>query len=64
MTCPVCEGRRFNHETLEVRFKGANIAEVLDMDVAQALEFEKAAVLRDQVVEIGGQGLVKSPFDV
>ena len=38
VTCPVCEGRRFNHETLEVRFKGANIAEVLDMDVQQALE--------------------------
>ncbi|MFN0199450.1 MAG: excinuclease ABC subunit UvrA [Planctomycetaceae bacterium] len=37
VTCPVCEGKRFNHETLEVRFKGANIAEVLDMDVAQAL---------------------------
>ncbi len=38
VTCPVCEGRRFSHETLEVRFKGANIAEVLDMDVQQAIE--------------------------
>ena len=38
VTCPVCEGHRFNHETLEVRFKGANIAEVLEMDVQQALE--------------------------
>jgi excinuclease ABC subunit A len=37
VTCPVCEGRRFNHETLDVRFKGANIAEVLEMDVQQAL---------------------------
>jgi excinuclease ABC subunit A len=36
--CPVCEGRRFNHETLEVRFKGKSIAEVLDMDVETAME--------------------------
>ncbi|HWA97482.1 MAG TPA: excinuclease ABC subunit UvrA, partial [Pirellulales bacterium] len=38
VTCPVCEGHRFNHETLQVRFKGKNIAEVLEMDVQQALE--------------------------
>jgi excinuclease ABC subunit A len=37
VTCPVCQGRRFNKETLEVRFKGKNIAEVLDMDIQQAL---------------------------
>jgi excinuclease ABC subunit A len=36
--CPVCEGRRFNRETLQVRFKGKNIQEVLDMDVQEALE--------------------------
>jgi len=36
--CPVCQGKRFNHETLEVRFKGRNISEVLDMDVQEALE--------------------------
>lgn len=36
--CPVCDGQRFHHETLEVRFKGKNIAEVLDMDVQEALE--------------------------
>src|SRR5579884_441679 len=38
VTCPVCEGRRFNRETLQVRFKGKNIQEVLDMDVQEALE--------------------------
>jgi len=38
VTCPVCAGKRFHHETLEVRFKGKNIAEVLDMDVQEALE--------------------------
>ena len=41
VTCPLCEGRRFNHETLEVRFKGTSIAEVLDMDVQQAMEHFK-----------------------
>jgi excinuclease ABC subunit A len=38
VTCPVCEGRRFNRETLQVRFKGKNIHEVLEMDVQEALE--------------------------
>ena len=36
--CPVCGEHRFNLETLEVRFKGASIADVLEMDVQQALE--------------------------
>lgn len=39
VTCEVCGGRRYNRETLEVRYKGKNIAEVLDLSVAQALEF-------------------------
>ena len=38
VTCPVCEGHRFNRETLQVRFKGKNIADVLEMDVQEALE--------------------------
>jgi excinuclease ABC subunit A len=38
VTCPVCEGRRFNRETLQVRFKGKNIHDVLEMDVQEALE--------------------------
>ncbi|MCS6851649.1 MAG: excinuclease ABC subunit UvrA, partial [Gemmataceae bacterium] len=38
VTCPVCEGRRFNRETLQVRFKGHSIHDVLEMDVQQALE--------------------------
>ena len=38
VTCPVCNAQRFHHETLEVRFKGKNIAEVLNMDVQEALE--------------------------
>ena len=37
--CEVCKGRRYNRETLEVRYKGKNIFEVLDMTVDEALEF-------------------------
>ena len=38
VTCPVCEGRRFNRETLQVRFKGKSIHDVLEMDVQEALD--------------------------
>lgn len=37
--CEVCQGKRYNHETLEVRFKGKSIAEVLDMTINRAVEF-------------------------
>ena len=37
--CEVCKGKRYNRETLEVRYKGKNIYEVLDMNVSEALEF-------------------------
>ncbi|WP_151530262.1 MULTISPECIES: excinuclease ABC subunit UvrA [Corynebacterium] len=37
--CEVCHGARYNRETLEVRYKGKNIAEVLDMPIAEAAEF-------------------------
>jgi excinuclease ABC subunit A len=37
--CDVCRGRRYNRETLEVRFKGKNIADVLDLTVAEGLEY-------------------------
>jgi excinuclease ABC subunit A len=42
VTCDVCKGRRYNHETLEVRYKGKNIYEVLEMTVEEALEFFSA----------------------
>ena len=37
--CEVCQGKRYNHETLEVRFKGKSIADVLDMTINRAVEF-------------------------
>ncbi len=39
VTCPVCEGHRFNRETLQVQFKGKSIADVLEMDIQEAMEF-------------------------
>lgn len=37
--CEVCKGKRYNHETLEVKYKGKTIADVLDMTVEEALDF-------------------------
>jgi len=39
ITCDVCQGKRFNKETLEIRYKGKNIAEVLDMTIEEAAAF-------------------------
>ncbi|GHU69092.1 UvrABC system protein A [Spirochaetia bacterium] len=39
ITCDVCHGQRFNKETLEIRFKGKNIADVLDMTIEEAADF-------------------------
>ena len=40
--CDVCHGLRYNRETLEIRYKGKNITEVLNMTVEQATEFFSA----------------------
>jgi excinuclease ABC subunit A len=57
VTCDVCQGRRYNRETLEARYKGKTIAEVLDMTVNQALEFfgkiGKIQSILQTLVEVG-----------
>ncbi|MGO5050322.1 excinuclease ABC subunit UvrA [Dysosmobacter sp. Sow4_B12] len=60
--CEVCKGRRYNRETLEVRYKGKNIAEVLDMTVDEAVEFFSALPKlskRLQTLQDVGLGYVK-----
>jgi excinuclease ABC subunit A len=39
VTCEACQGRRYNRETLDIKYKGKNIAEVLDMTVSEAVNF-------------------------
>ncbi|MGB9720639.1 MAG: excinuclease ABC subunit UvrA [bacterium] len=39
ITCDACQGKRFNRETLEVKYKGKNISDVLNMSVSEALQF-------------------------
>jgi excinuclease ABC subunit A len=56
--CEVCRGLRYNPGTLEIRFKGKNIAEVLEMTVDQALEFFGAVPpLRDKLQTLAEVGL-------
>jgi len=58
VTCPVCAGHRFNRETLQVRFKGKSIADVLEMDVQQALElFENIPSIRHKLQRLHDVGL-------
>ncbi len=58
VTCDVCDGRRYNRETLEVEFKGKSIADVLDMTVEDACEFFSAVPsIRDKLVTLNEVGL-------
>ena len=60
--CEECHGRRYNRETLEVRFKGKSVAEVLDMTINQAVEFFAGvpAILRKiKVLQDIGLGYIK-----
>src|SRR5207237_6745508 len=58
VTCPVCEGKRFNRETLQVRYRGKNIHDVLEMDVQQALEhFEHVPKIRAMLQTLHDVGL-------
>jgi len=58
VTCDVCKGRRYNRETLDVRYKGMSIAEVLDMTVREALGFFDAVpVIRGKLQTLDDVGL-------
>ena len=58
VTCPVCEGHRFNRETLGVAFKGKSISDVLEMDVQQALDlFENVPAIRHKLQTLHDVGL-------
>ena len=56
--CEVCRGKRYNHETLEVRFKGKSIADVLDMTINRAVEFfENVPVILNKIKVLQEVGL-------
>ena len=58
VTCPVCGGHRYSRETLQVRFKDKSIADVLEMDVQQALElFENIPRIRHKLQRLHEVGL-------
>ncbi len=56
--CEVCKGKRYNRETLEVKYKGKNIADVLDMTVEEALEFfENIPKIKNKIQTLYDVGL-------
>ncbi|MCL2005122.1 MAG: excinuclease ABC subunit UvrA [Planctomycetaceae bacterium] len=58
ITCPACQGARFNHETLSVQYKGKSITDVLDMDVEEALNhFENHPKIRHYLTMLDRVGL-------
>ncbi|MDD3991981.1 MAG: excinuclease ABC subunit UvrA [Desulfobacterales bacterium] len=58
VTCDVCQGRRYNRETLDIRYKGKNIAEVLDMTVEQALSFfSRIQAIREKLETLMAVGI-------
>ncbi|SMO44105.1 Excinuclease ABC subunit A [Ruegeria faecimaris] len=58
VTCETCKGARYNRETLEIKFKGKSIADVLDMTVEDAQEFFKAVPsIRDKMDALARVGL-------
>ncbi len=58
VTCDVCRGKRYNRETMEVKYKGRDIADVLDMTVNQALEFfGKVRNIRTKLETLADVGL-------
>ncbi len=58
VTCEVCKGKRYNRETLEIKYKGESIADILDMTVAHAAEFfDKIPVIKRKLKTLQDVGL-------
>jgi excinuclease ABC subunit A len=58
VTCDVCKGKRYNRETLDIKYKGASIADVLDMTVREALAFfEPVPVIKSKLQTLDDVGL-------
>src|SRR3990172_9502098 len=58
VTCEVCKGKRFNRETLDIQYKGKNIADVLDMTVSEALIFfENIPSIKSKLQTVSDVGL-------
>ncbi len=58
VTCDVCKGARYNRETLDIKFKGKSISDILDMTVDEAADFFKAVPkIRDKMVTLQRVGL-------
>ena len=56
--CDICKGKRFNRETLEIKYKGKSIAEVLEMTVDEALAcFANVPPLKDKLETLSEVGL-------
>jgi excinuclease ABC subunit A len=58
VTCDVCKGKRYNRETLDIRYKGRNISEVLEMTVSEALSFfENIPSIHAKLMTVNDVGL-------
>src|SRR5581483_11050580 len=56
--CEACKGRRYNREALEIRYRGASIADVLEMTVAEACElFQNVPAVRNKLQTLNDVGL-------
>ena len=56
--CDVCKGKRYNHETLEIKFKGKNISDILEMTVEEALTFfDKIPKIKNKIQTLNDVGL-------
>ncbi|HIJ80067.1 MAG TPA: excinuclease ABC subunit UvrA, partial [Deltaproteobacteria bacterium] len=58
VTCDTCQGKRYNHETLEIEYRGKNIADILAMNVEEALLFyDKVPAIRSRLQTLFDVGL-------